>query len=76
MKRIEDIPTLENVPVLVRAGLNIPLTDGKPTSTFRLRRALETISYLQSKNAKVIVIGHIGRDPFATLKPVYEFVYA
>ena len=74
MKRIEDIPTLENVPVLVRAGLNIPLVDGKPTSTFRLRRALETISYLQSKNAKVIVIGHIGRDPFATLKPVYEFI--
>lgn len=74
MKQIEDIPILENVPVLVRLGLNIPLVDGKPTSTFRLRKSLETIRFLQKKKARIIVIGHIGRDPFATLKPVYEFI--
>tara|TARA_B100000508_G_scaffold60333_1_gene47409 strand:- start:424021 stop:425136 length:1116 start_codon:yes stop_codon:yes gene_type:complete len=74
MKRLEDIQILDNVPVLVRLGLNIPLVDGKPSSTFRLRRALETVTYLQEKGARVIVISHIGRDPFATLKPVYEFI--
>lgn len=74
MKRLEDIPILENVPVLVRLGLNVPLVDGKPASTFRLRNSLNTIKFLQEKGARIIIIGHIGRDPFATLKPVYEFM--
>jgi len=74
MKRLEDIPTLKDVPVLVRLGLNVPLVDGVPSSTFRLRRALETIKYLQDEGARIIVISHIGRDPFATLRPVYEYV--
>ncbi|XKT75255.1 MAG: phosphoglycerate kinase [Patescibacteria group bacterium UBA2103] len=74
MKTLEDIPFLENVPVLVRLGLNVPLVDGKPSSTFRLRRAISTVKYLQEHGARVIVIGHIGRDPFATIKPVYEYL--
>lgn len=74
MKRLEDIPTLKNVSVLVRLGLNVPLADGVPASTFRLRRALETIQYLQEHGARIIVISHIGRDPFATLRPVYEYL--
>lgn len=74
MKRLEDIPTLQNVPVLVRLGLNVPLVEGKPVSTFRLRNALRTVRYLQEKGARIIVISHIGRDPFATLRPVYEYI--
>lgn len=72
MKTVEDIHFVEGLPVLVRAGLNVPLENGKPTSTFRLRRAIKTIHFLQKQKAKVIVISHVGRDPFATLRPVYE----
>jgi len=74
MKRLEDIAILENVPVLVRLGLNVPLVEGKPVSTFRIRNALKTVKYLQEKGARVIVVSHVGRDPFATLKPMYEFI--
>lgn len=74
MRVLEDIEVLDNVPVLVRLGLNVPLVDGKPSSTFRLRRAIETVKYLQKRGAKVIIIGHIGRDPFATIAPVYEYL--
>lgn len=72
MKTVHDIHLVEGLPVLVRAGLNVPLENGKPTSTFRLRRAIKTIQFLQQQKAKVIVISHIGRDPFATMRPVYE----
>lgn len=74
MRTLEDIPKLDGVLVLVRLGLNVPLQNGKPTSTFRLRRAIETIRYLQEKKAKIIICSHVGRDPFATLRPVYEYL--
>ncbi len=58
--------------VLLRTSLNIPLTaDGIVSDTFRLQRALPTISYLAEKGAKIIIVGYIGRKG-ESLKPVYE----
>lgn len=72
MRSIEDIPRLENIPVIVRAALNVPIADGKVANTFRLRAALPTIQFLQKKRARVILIGHIGELGTETLEPVYE----
>ena len=72
MKTVRDIKVLENVPVLVRAALNVPLTDGKVANTFRLRQALPTIEYLRKKHAKVILLGHIGDKGTETLAPVAD----
>jgi len=56
--------------VLLRASLNVPIEDGNITDQYRLENALQTISFLRNEGAKVIVCGHIGREPIETLEPV------
>lgn len=72
MRSIRKIRHLENVPVLVRAALNVPVADGKVVNTFRLRQAVPTIEYLRKKHARVILIGHIGDTGVETLEPVAD----
>ncbi len=72
MRTVKDIQLLHNVPVLVRAPLNEPIENGEVANDFRLRRAIPTIEFLARAGAKVIVCGHIGRDPNETLAPVYR----
>lgn len=72
MKTVRDIPVLQNVPVMVRAALNVPLVDGRVGNSFRLRQALPTIQFLQSKGARVILLGHIGDKGTETLLPVAD----
>ncbi|MDB5189947.1 MAG: Phosphoglycerate kinase [Parcubacteria group bacterium] len=72
MKSITKIPKLENIPVLVRAALNVPVENGVVVNSFRLRKALPTIEYLRKKHARVILIGHIGEKGTETLEPVYR----
>ncbi len=72
MRTVRDIEILEGIPVLVRSSLNVPIANGKVANTFRLRKALSTIEFLQKKKAKVILLGHIGEQGTETLMPVYE----
>jgi len=72
MRTVRDIRVLENVPVMVRAALNVPIEEGKVRNTFRLRQAVPTIRFLQERHARVILIGHIGDTGTETLHPVYE----
>lgn len=60
-----------NVPVLVRAALNVPVENGVVTNTFRLRQALQTVEFLQKKGARVILCGHMGDQGTETFEPVY-----
>lgn len=77
MRTVRDIQLLENIPVLVRAALNVPIEDGRVVNDYRLRRALLTIRYLSERGAKVVLISHIegaglpaGRQGTETLEPV------
>ncbi|MEO6536503.1 MAG: phosphoglycerate kinase [Candidatus Paceibacterota bacterium] len=72
MKSITKIPKLENIPVLVRAALNVPVENGVVVNSFRLRKAIPTIEYLRKKHARVVLIGHIGEKGTETLEPVYQ----
>lgn len=70
---------LSNRRVLVRVDFNVPLDKetGKVTDDSRLRAAVPTIEYLLSKQAKIILISHLGRpkgavNPKYSLKPVVE----
>jgi phosphoglycerate kinase len=72
MKSVRDIPILQNIPVLLRASLNVPVANGKVVNSFRLRKALPTIQFLQQKGARVVLLGHIGEQGTETLAPVYE----
>ena len=73
LKNIQDVKDLKGKRVLLRATLNVPVKEGKVTNDFRLRRTLKTIRFLQEESAKIIMIGHIGRDASLSLYPVYEY---
>jgi len=72
MNSIRDIPSFENVRIMVRASLNVEVENGVVLNTFRLRKALPTIQFLQSKGARVILIGHISDTGTETLEPVFK----
>ncbi len=70
MRDIRDIKILEDIPILVRTALNMPVVGGKVANDYRLRRALPTIQYLRERGARVILISHIGESGVDTLEPV------
>lgn len=71
MTGIRKIPHLKGKRVLVRAALNVPIQDGIVAGDFRLQSALPTITYLQEKGARVVLLGHLGNQGTETLRPVY-----
>lgn len=72
LKLVTEIEDVAGKYVIVRSSCNVPLVEGKVRNSFRLRRALPTLRYLQEKQARVIIISHIGRDETDTLRPVFE----
>jgi phosphoglycerate kinase len=75
VKRMAD-QDLAGKRVLIREDLNVPVKDGKVTSTARLDAALPTLRAAMAAGARVMVMSHLGRpkegkpDPAASLKPV------
>ncbi|MEK7604358.1 MAG: phosphoglycerate kinase [Patescibacteria group bacterium] len=72
MRSVREIPVLENIPILVRAALNVPIKEGRVTNDYRLRRALPTLQYLTERGARVILVSHVGEKGTETLAPVAE----
>jgi phosphoglycerate kinase len=72
MRTVRDIGVLKNIPVLVRASLNVPVENGKVMNDYRLRRGLSTIRFLAERGARVILISHLGEKGTETLAPVAE----
>lgn len=69
---IEKVKDLKGKRVFLRGSLNVPLReDGTVLNDFRLFKGLSTIQFLQKQGARVIIAGHIGRDPKETLRPVF-----
>ncbi len=60
MKTIKDL-NLENKKVIIRCDFNVPIKDGKIVDDTRITSALKTIQYAIDKNAKVILMSHLGR---------------
>lgn len=64
MKSIKEIEDLKGKRVLVRADFNVPLGDDgvvDENEAWRITAALPTIKYLVEKDAKVILMSHLGR---------------
>src|SRR5688500_17871465 len=73
--RMADV-ALQGKRVLIREDLNVPVKDGKVTSTARIEAALPTLRLALESGARVMVMSHLGRpkegkpDPASSLKPV------
>ena len=77
INHLDNILKLEGKRVLLRVDFNVPLNNGSITESSRIEKVLPTIKFLIKKNAKVIIISHIGRPngkivPNLTLKPIAE----
>jgi phosphoglycerate kinase len=77
VKRMAD-QALEGKRVLIREDLNVPVKDGRVTSTARLDAALPTLKLALDSGARVMVMSHLGRpkegkpDAASSLRPVAD----
>jgi phosphoglycerate kinase len=68
--------------VLIRADLNVPVTDGKVTSDARITASMATIEHALKAGASVMVTSHLGRPEEGvyseenSLKPVVDIISA
>lgn len=77
IKSIADLP-VEHSTVALRCDFNVPLDDsGKITDDLRIQAAIPTIRELLARQAKVVILAHLGRPkgevvPRLSLAPVAE----
>jgi phosphoglycerate kinase len=58
-KTVEDVE-LKGRKVLLRADLNVPMSDGEITNDNRIVQALPTIKYVLEQGGRVILFSHLG----------------
>lgn len=65
---------IKGIRALVRCDLNVPIRNGKVCDDFRIKKLIPTINYLREKEAKIILITHLGqpdgRDLNYSVRPV------
>ncbi|MFH0770517.1 MAG: phosphoglycerate kinase [Candidatus Peregrinibacteria bacterium] len=71
---LKDAP-LKNKTVLLRAGFDVPMKDGKVVDTTRIEAMLPTIRFILKGGAKLVILAHQGRPkgerlPEMSQKPV------
>ena len=74
MKTLRDIPDLSGKKVLLRTDFDVPVSDqGQVEESFRIKKQKETLDYLVSHGAQVVMAAHISDQSvgqsFAALMP-------
>ncbi len=74
MRSIREIKNLKNKVILLRAGFDVPIKNGKVVDTRRIKVLIPTIKYLMKKGP-LVILSHQGRpkgkrDMTLTLKPL------
>jgi len=74
LKTLRSIKNLKGKRVLVRADFNVPIKNGKIKELYKIEKSLPTIKFLLDKQAKIILLSHLGRpekmEKELSLKPV------
>ena len=75
MHSITELSNIEGKRVLVRVDVNVPILDGAVTDAeaYRIHAILPTIHYLLERQAKIILISHLGRKG-ESLRPVAKYI--
>lgn len=79
IKFLKDID-VKNKRVILRVDYNVPISDGTITNTKKIDDSFETLDYLVSQNAKIIILSHFGRVKTEedkeknSLKPVFDHI--
>ena len=69
---------INNINLVIRVDMTVPIKDGVILDSTRIKACLPTINYALKKNAKVLLISHLGRpiegkfEEKLSLKPVAE----
>ncbi|QQG52992.1 MAG: phosphoglycerate kinase [Candidatus Falkowbacteria bacterium] len=65
---ISRLKKISNQKFLVRVDFNVPMEKGKIKDDYKISAGLETIKYLSSQGAKLIIITHLGEPNGKALK--------
>jgi len=77
MRNIKEVSNLYKKKILLRLDLNVPLDNEKITDTTRIDKIIPTLNFLLKKDAKIIILSHVGRPKGKiinklSLKPICE----
>ncbi len=61
MRTLKDLPDIAGQRVILRCDLNVPLDGSRITDDGRIIASVPTIKDLLARNAKVIIVSHLGR---------------
>lgn len=62
LRTLDELPAdLSGKTVIIRADFNVGVKDGQVDSNFRIKKSLPTIKELIAKNARVVLMSHLGR---------------
>ena len=70
--RIDQLKLDSGTRVLIRCDLDVPLKDGSVVESSRLASIAKSVVYASEQGWIPLLMGHIGRDPENSLKPVAE----
>lgn len=71
MRTLKDLPDISGRRVILRCDLNVPLDGSRISDDGRIIASIPTIKELLSRNAKVIIVSHLGR-PDGTVESKYS----
>lgn len=74
IKYIDEVENLKGVRVLLRVDLSVPVVDGKLSNAFQIDRVIDTIDFLRSKDAQIILISHAEDSGDGSLLPMCNYL--
>lgn len=78
IKSLKEIKNLSGKKIIVRSDFNVAFSGNKIKETYKIEKSFSTINYLRKKEAKIILLSHLGRpvgyDKKFSLKPIFNYL--